>query len=235
MALKGRANKNRHVTDKDRLHVVCRILLAGVPQYGLVVNPQKVVVNFPVSESVGPCPGIRMLPPHCLFPWCGLLLDTSSLDVYKDYSRWSILLIALKSLNCWLKWASSMRGYWANGSAPPYTSYCTLYLLVNVILETTPSLAWITNIITLTTGGIISTWICFHLMVNSHMIVTFSFSFTSVSSYFIAMQACLCATALLWDLSTQQDSRWGGNWWLSSDSSAMPCSWTWRSGKFKSF
>ena len=67
--------------------ILCRILLAGVPEYGLVVNPQKVVVNFQVPGGVGSCPGIRALPPHCLFPWCGLLLDTHSLDVYKDYSR----------------------------------------------------------------------------------------------------------------------------------------------------
>lgn len=66
---------------------MCRVLLAGVPQYGLVVNPQKVVVNFQVSGNVGSCPGIRILPPRCLFPWCGLLLDTHSLNIYKDYSR----------------------------------------------------------------------------------------------------------------------------------------------------
>ncbi|KAK2921289.1 telomerase reverse transcriptase [Channa argus] len=66
-----------------------RILLAGVPQYGLMVNPQKVVVNFQVSGSMDSCPDIRMLPPHCLFPWCGLLLDTHSLDAYKDYSSYA--------------------------------------------------------------------------------------------------------------------------------------------------
>ncbi|XP_068587383.1 telomerase reverse transcriptase isoform X3 [Cebidichthys violaceus] len=65
------------------------ILLAGVPQYGLVVNPQKVAVNFQVTGSAGSCPGIRVLPPHCLFPWCGLLLDTQSLDVSKDYSSYA--------------------------------------------------------------------------------------------------------------------------------------------------
>uniref|UniRef100_A0A8D3EBU5 Telomerase reverse transcriptase n=1 Tax=Scophthalmus maximus TaxID=52904 RepID=A0A8D3EBU5_SCOMX len=65
------------------------ILLAGVPEYGLVVNPQKVVLNFQVSGSADSCPDIRVLPPHCLFPWCGLLLDTHSLDVYKDYSSYA--------------------------------------------------------------------------------------------------------------------------------------------------
>ncbi|XP_076610261.1 telomerase reverse transcriptase [Chaetodon auriga] len=75
--------------DLHEAETFLKILLAGVPQYGLVVNPQKVVVNFQVSGSVGSCPGIRTLPPHCLFPWCGLLLDTRSLDVYKDYSSYA--------------------------------------------------------------------------------------------------------------------------------------------------
>ncbi|CAB1442950.1 unnamed protein product [Pleuronectes platessa] len=66
-----------------------KILLAGVPQYGLVVNPQKVVLNFQASGSTDSCPDIRVLPPHCLFPWCGLLLDTHSLDVHKDYSSYA--------------------------------------------------------------------------------------------------------------------------------------------------
>ncbi|KAF1381403.1 hypothetical protein PFLUV_G00153580 [Perca fluviatilis] len=66
-----------------------KTLLAGVPQYGLVVNPQKVAVNFQMSGNMGSCPGIQVLSPHCLFPWCGLLLDTHSLDVYKDYSSYA--------------------------------------------------------------------------------------------------------------------------------------------------
>uniref|UniRef100_A0A8C5EWV5 Telomerase reverse transcriptase n=1 Tax=Gouania willdenowi TaxID=441366 RepID=A0A8C5EWV5_GOUWI len=66
-----------------------QILLAGVPQYGLVVNPQKVAMNFRASDSVCSRPGIRVLPSHCLFPWCGLLLDTQSLDVFKDYSSYA--------------------------------------------------------------------------------------------------------------------------------------------------
>uniref|UniRef100_A0AAQ5YYU0 Telomerase reverse transcriptase n=1 Tax=Amphiprion ocellaris TaxID=80972 RepID=A0AAQ5YYU0_AMPOC len=75
--------------DLNEAQTFLKVLMAGVPQYGLVVNPQKVVVNFEVSESLGPCPDIRVLPPHCPFPWCGLLLDTHSLDVYKDYSSYA--------------------------------------------------------------------------------------------------------------------------------------------------
>ncbi|XP_059411518.1 telomerase reverse transcriptase [Carassius carassius] len=62
-------------------------LLAGVPDYGCQINPQKVAVNFPVCLDWLDS-GVSVLPSCCLFPWCGLLLDTHSLDVYKDYSRY---------------------------------------------------------------------------------------------------------------------------------------------------
>ncbi|XP_068431082.1 telomerase reverse transcriptase isoform X2 [Clinocottus analis] len=77
--------------DLHNAQTFLKILLAGVPQYGLVVNPQKVAVNFQWAGGVASCPGIRVLPPRCLFPWCGLLLDTQSLDVYKDYSSYANL------------------------------------------------------------------------------------------------------------------------------------------------
>ncbi|XP_016376203.1 telomerase reverse transcriptase [Sinocyclocheilus rhinocerous] len=63
------------------------MLLAGVPDYGCQINPQKVAVNFPVCVEWLDS-GVSVLPSCCLFPWCGLLLDTHSLDVYKDYSRY---------------------------------------------------------------------------------------------------------------------------------------------------
>nr|Q1PS67.2 RecName: Full=Telomerase reverse transcriptase; AltName: Full=Telomerase catalytic subunit [Oryzias latipes] len=75
--------------DRNQAQSFLSILLAGVPQYGVVANPQKVVVNFQGSEGGGAFPDIRVLPPHCLFPWCGLLLDTRSLDVCKDYSSYA--------------------------------------------------------------------------------------------------------------------------------------------------
>uniref|UniRef100_A0A672YP60 Telomerase reverse transcriptase n=1 Tax=Sphaeramia orbicularis TaxID=375764 RepID=A0A672YP60_9TELE len=75
--------------DLHEAQTFLKMLLAGVPEYGLVVNPQKVVVNFQVSGRVGSYPDFRVLPPHCLFPWCGLLIDTHSLDVYKDYSSYA--------------------------------------------------------------------------------------------------------------------------------------------------
>uniref|UniRef100_A0A8C1UZT2 Telomerase reverse transcriptase n=1 Tax=Cyprinus carpio TaxID=7962 RepID=A0A8C1UZT2_CYPCA len=62
-------------------------LLAGVPDYGCKINPQKVAVNFPVCQEWLDS-GASVFPSCCLFPWCGLLLDTHSLDVCKDYSRY---------------------------------------------------------------------------------------------------------------------------------------------------
>ncbi|XP_024113651.1 telomerase reverse transcriptase isoform X1 [Oryzias melastigma] len=75
--------------DLNQAHTFLRIFLAGVPQYGVVANPQKVVVNFQPSEFGDAFTDVRVLPSHCLFPWCGLLLDTQSLDVYKDYSSYA--------------------------------------------------------------------------------------------------------------------------------------------------
>ncbi|XP_034016740.1 telomerase reverse transcriptase isoform X2 [Thalassophryne amazonica] len=77
--------------DQHQAQTFLMTLVAGVPEYGLVVNPQKVVVNFEVSGSDGACPDVQSLPPHCLFPWCGLLLDTHSLDVHKDYSSYAVV------------------------------------------------------------------------------------------------------------------------------------------------
>ncbi|XP_055749231.1 telomerase reverse transcriptase [Salvelinus fontinalis] len=75
--------------DLSQAQTFLKTLMAGVPQYGCVVNPQKVAVNFPLREGVS-CPaGVRLLPLRCLFPWCGLLLNTYTLDVYNDYSGYA--------------------------------------------------------------------------------------------------------------------------------------------------
>ncbi|XP_047675615.1 telomerase reverse transcriptase isoform X2 [Tachysurus fulvidraco] len=65
-----------------------RTLMAGVPEYGCVINPQKVAVNFPVRDELK-CEKMTVFPAHCLFPWCGLLVDTHSLHVYNDYSGYA--------------------------------------------------------------------------------------------------------------------------------------------------
>ncbi|GAA6067350.1 telomerase reverse transcriptase isoform X1, partial [Tachysurus ichikawai] len=63
-------------------------LMAGVPEYGCVINPQKVAVNFPVRDELK-CEKMTVFPAHCMFPWCGLLVDTHSLHVYNDYSGYA--------------------------------------------------------------------------------------------------------------------------------------------------
>lgn len=65
-----------------------KILTAGVPDYGCVINPQKVAVNFAVSDELK-LKEINQFPANCLFPWCGLLIDTHSLNVYNDYSGYA--------------------------------------------------------------------------------------------------------------------------------------------------
>ncbi|XP_066525118.1 telomerase reverse transcriptase isoform X2 [Hoplias malabaricus] len=65
-----------------------RTLLAGIPDYGCEINPRKVAVNFPVCEEPV-VPEISQYPLQCLFPWCGLLIDTRSLSVYNDYSGYA--------------------------------------------------------------------------------------------------------------------------------------------------
>lgn len=64
-----------------------RTLVRGVPEYGCVANLRKTVVNFPVEDGSLGGEGPLQLPAHCLFPWCGLLLDTRSLEVLRDYAR----------------------------------------------------------------------------------------------------------------------------------------------------
>ncbi|XP_055453965.1 telomerase reverse transcriptase isoform X3 [Psammomys obesus] len=66
-----------------------RALVRGIPEYGCMINLQKTMVNFPVEtgDLGGAAP--PQLPAHCLFPWCGLLLDTQTLEVLCDYSGYA--------------------------------------------------------------------------------------------------------------------------------------------------
>ncbi|NP_001269394.1 telomerase reverse transcriptase [Ornithorhynchus anatinus] len=66
-----------------------RTLAKGIPEYGCFINPRKTVVNFHVDEDTVGCSHFTQLPAGCLFPWCGLLLDTRTLEVYCDYSTYS--------------------------------------------------------------------------------------------------------------------------------------------------
>ncbi|XP_017594564.1 PREDICTED: telomerase reverse transcriptase [Corvus brachyrhynchos] len=63
-------------------------LATGIPEYGLLINPNKTVVNFPVDDIPG-CSKFKQLPDCRLIPWCGLLLDVKTLEVYCDYSSYT--------------------------------------------------------------------------------------------------------------------------------------------------
>ncbi|KAB1280804.1 Telomerase reverse transcriptase [Camelus dromedarius] len=64
-------------------------LVRGVPEYGCLANLRKTVVNFPVEDGALGGQAPLQLPAHCLFPWCGLLLDTQTLEVRSDYSSYA--------------------------------------------------------------------------------------------------------------------------------------------------
>ncbi|KAM9199838.1 telomerase reverse transcriptase isoform 2-T2 [Mergus octosetaceus] len=65
-----------------------RTLAMGIPEYGFLINPKKTVVNFSVDD-IPECSEFKQLPNCRLIPWCGLLLDTQTLEVYCDYSSYS--------------------------------------------------------------------------------------------------------------------------------------------------
>ncbi|XP_047704426.1 telomerase reverse transcriptase isoform X13 [Prionailurus viverrinus] len=66
-----------------------KTLVSGVPEYGCTANLQKTAVNFPVDTGAPGSVAPLQLPAHCLFPWCGLLLDTRTLEVFCDYSSYA--------------------------------------------------------------------------------------------------------------------------------------------------
>ncbi|XP_050001755.1 telomerase reverse transcriptase isoform X1 [Alexandromys fortis] len=66
-----------------------RALVHGIPEYGCTINLQKTMVNFPMETSTLDGAAPHQLPACCLFPWCGLLLDTQTLEVFCDYTSYA--------------------------------------------------------------------------------------------------------------------------------------------------
>ncbi|XP_048364572.1 telomerase reverse transcriptase isoform X2 [Sphaerodactylus townsendi] len=66
-----------------------RTLAEGIPEYGFTINPAKTTVNFSLDDDIPGCSAFKQLPAHSMFPWCGLLIDTQTLEVYCDYSRFA--------------------------------------------------------------------------------------------------------------------------------------------------
>ena len=64
------------------------LMLRGVPEYNCHINHSKTLVNFHVDSSAA-AGSVPCLAAGALFPWCGLLIDTSTLAVVADFTRYA--------------------------------------------------------------------------------------------------------------------------------------------------
>ncbi|SPO00927.1 related to telomerase reverse transcriptase [Cephalotrichum gorgonifer] len=72
-------------TSKPKAVRFVEVMHAGLPDYGVVINPSKSLVNF----EVRPAPSLPPLPscPTGPFPYCGTLIDVATLSLSKDRAR----------------------------------------------------------------------------------------------------------------------------------------------------
>ena len=59
---------------------------SGIPEYGVLVNTEKSLVNFDAKTPDGAV--VKKVGMDEKFPWCGLLLDQQMLNVQCDYSKY---------------------------------------------------------------------------------------------------------------------------------------------------
>ncbi|KAJ5683012.1 hypothetical protein N7462_006177 [Penicillium macrosclerotiorum] len=71
-------------TDVAQATQFLQIMLRGQPAYGVSVNPAKSMVNF--TAAVDGC-HIPRLEGTLLFPYCGSLIDTRTLEIHRDQDR----------------------------------------------------------------------------------------------------------------------------------------------------
>ncbi|XP_070543743.1 telomerase reverse transcriptase-like [Ptychodera flava] len=64
------------------------IMSSGIPEYGCRINTKKTVANFALDRQ--DCT-VTCLENLALFPWCGMLINTQTLEVYGDYSGYENL------------------------------------------------------------------------------------------------------------------------------------------------
>ncbi|GLA36047.1 hypothetical protein AnigIFM63309_001705 [Aspergillus niger] len=71
-------------TDSSLAMRFLQVMIPGQPAYGVSVNPAKSLVNFAAAVD-----GIQIprLVDTRLFPYCGSLIDTRTLEIYKDHER----------------------------------------------------------------------------------------------------------------------------------------------------
>lgn len=71
-------------TDGSYAKKFLQIMHDGVPAYGVLVNPDKTLVNFEATINDKTVP---RLVGSKLFPYCGSFIDTNTLDITKDRER----------------------------------------------------------------------------------------------------------------------------------------------------
>lgn len=71
-------------TNKDHAQRFSRIMHGGVEEYGVQVSPAKSLANFDMTLHGH---GIPRLQSGTLFPYCGNMIDTRTLEISKDTTR----------------------------------------------------------------------------------------------------------------------------------------------------
>ncbi|EFQ29316.1 telomerase reverse transcriptase [Colletotrichum graminicola M1.001] len=68
-------------TDQSKACEFVEVMHGGLPEYGVIVSPEKTLVNFDMEVN-----GVRVarLPEGSHFPYCGLGVDCNTLDIVKD-------------------------------------------------------------------------------------------------------------------------------------------------------
>ncbi|XP_060079713.1 telomerase reverse transcriptase-like [Ylistrum balloti] len=76
---------------KDRAIYFLNLMFKGMADYNLHVNPDKVLLNFPLEQNdIGSFPVIQTE----WFPWCGMLFNTLTLQASMDFSRYAGISVA---------------------------------------------------------------------------------------------------------------------------------------------
>ncbi|KAJ2620600.1 Telomerase reverse transcriptase [Coemansia spiralis] len=70
-------------TDRAQVAVLLEVLHKGIPEYGCEVNKAKTLANFDICVGGHPVDKTS----SSRFPWCGILIDDSTLNVFVDYGR----------------------------------------------------------------------------------------------------------------------------------------------------
>nr|ACL80760.1 telomerase reverse transcriptase [Strongylocentrotus purpuratus] len=68
----------------DKAQRFLQLLLSGVKQYGCSANPSKTLANFDFMHDGQLVPRSREL-----FPWCGIVFKTQTLNISNDYTKYN--------------------------------------------------------------------------------------------------------------------------------------------------